>query len=404
MAKATQYKRVTVKEDPKTTLRSAKIHPLQLDHGKKIVALGYMYYPYHDRAMFELVLDYLRDEKPDVVLLMGGMVSEDAFKAAWDDEQGNLLHDTPEVREVLEAKDAGMFEDRIKHLADRCREEFFMRIAEASGGLVIWDPAWVHKSMPNEYRMMEWIQNTKRALDKHMRNNPDASDVLTNHNEPIPKELSELFGLDGLPNFNVLRYGAGINVNSKLLFMIGSYKRRQPGMASFEDWKARKISLVRSFDGKVASWWMTTPHHTLPGLRLNHWQGHEIGFLFDPIEMSHLEDYDFRAQGFWTGSVAYGEVIGRSVPVIRGTDGRRSFVVHSKPYTEPTPGCTYAGAAITLPNKDAVLGTAAAISSRPAETSGSVEPAVLGTEAAISSRPAKNKSKKKTDKKGRSKK
>jgi hypothetical protein len=287
-----------------------------------------------------------------------------------------------------------MLEDRVHHLAQACRNDIFMRIAEASGGLVIWNPAWTHKSMPNEFRVMEWIQNTKRAADKHMRNNPDGSDILTDKNVPITEDLGELFGLDGLPNFKVTRYGAGILVNKKLLFMLGSYKRRQPGMASFEDWKARGVSLVRSFDGKVASWWMTTPEHTLPGLRLNHWQGHEIGFLFDPIQMSHLEDYDYRSQGFWTGCVVHGEVIGRSVPIIRGLDGRRSFVVHDKAYTEPTPGCTYEREEIILPPKSAApAATARTRTTRPAETAVEVE-------VVEASRKSK---KKKTGKKGGSK-
>jgi len=188
MAKSTNFKRVVVKEDPKTSLRAAKIHPMRLADGRKIVALGHMFWPYHDRSMFETILQYLRDEKPDVVFLLGGMVSESAFKSLWDQED-IYLHDYPEVPEVLEAQEAGLFEDRIQCLADSARENLFMRIQDASGGLVVWTPSCTHLSMENEVRITEWIQGTKRYLDGWMTNHPDSSDVVSNPGRQMPKEL-----------------------------------------------------------------------------------------------------------------------------------------------------------------------------------------------------------------------
>jgi len=347
MAKSTSFKRVVVKEDAKTNMRAAKIHPMRLANGQKIVALGHLYYPYHDRSLFELVLQYLRDEKPDVVLLLGGIVAEDAFKSLWDVED-NYLHDYPEVPEVEEAKAAGGFEDRIRALADRCREDLFLKIQEATGKLVIWDPSWTHLSMPNEVRMIEWIQGTKRYLDGWMQNHPDSSDVLSDPSDQLPKKLDELFGLQNMPNIKVLRYGAGVKVNNDVLFMIGDFRRRNAGDSSKVEWEQRGCSVVRSFDGKVASWWMTTADHTLPGLRLKYWQGHEVGYLWDPIYMAHLRDYDRRAPGFWAGRIVFDKVVGRAVPVRRGNDGRRSFVVNGKPYTESEPGCTWCGEELRL--------------------------------------------------------
>src|SRR5580700_10211998 len=141
MAKGTSFKRVVVKEDAKTNMRAAKIHPLQLANGQKIVALGHLFYPYHDRSLFETVLQYLEEVKPDVVILLGGIVAEDAFKSLWDVED-NYLHDYPEVAEVEEARDAGGFEARVRALAARCRTDLFERIQKATGKLVIWDPSW----------------------------------------------------------------------------------------------------------------------------------------------------------------------------------------------------------------------------------------------------------------------
>ena len=362
MAKNTPYKGVVVKEDSKTSLRSAKIHPLTLQNGMRIVALGHIYYPYHDRSLVEQVLQYLRDTKPEVVLLMGGIVSEDAFRSLTDTED-NYLHDHPEVPEVLEAQQAGSFEEQVLALGATCGN-FVKSIAQASGGTVIYVPSWTHLSMPNEVRLMEYIQFKKRLLDHWSSNHAEADETPSDPDIRLPKDLAELLGLTNLPNIKVTRYGAGIKVNGKTLFMIGDFRRRNAGDASKIEWEQRGISIVRAFDGKVASMWFTKAKHTQPGLRLQHWQAHEIGYLWDPIHMAHYRDYDRRAPGFWSGRIVHGHVMGKSIYVLRGNDGRRSFVVNGKPYTEEEAGCTHCGEEIFLPNEHAVLGTAAAISSK----------------------------------------
>jgi len=346
MAKNTPYKGVVVKEDSKTSLRSAKIHPLTLQNGMRIVALGHIYYPYHDRSLVEQVLQYLRDTKPEVVLLMGGIVSEDAFRSLTDTED-NYLHDHPEVPEVLEAQQAGSFEEQVLALGATCGN-FVKSIAQASGGTVIYVPSWTHLSMPNEVRLMEYIQFKKRLLDHWSSNHAEADETPSDPDIRLPKDLAELLGLTNLPNIKVTRYGAGIKVNGKTLFMIGDFRRRNAGDASKIEWEQRGISVVRSFDGKVASSWMTTPKHSLPTLTLNYWQFHEIGYLWDAIHMAHLRDYDRRAPGFWTGVIVEKEIFGSSVPILRGVDGRRSFVVDGKGYTEVAPGCLSDGEEIVL--------------------------------------------------------
>lgn len=350
MPKSTKFKSVVVKEDPKTSLRAAKIHPLRLKNGAKVAAIGHLYWPYHDRNFFDLFLQYCRDEKPDVVLLLGGIFSESAWKSLWENED-NYVHDYPEVPEVVEARSAGIFEDRVRALCDRGREEVFDRITETGVKLVLWVPSWTHLSMENEVRLTEWIQFTKRFLDGWMTNHPDASDILSDPDDVLPKELDVLFGLTDNPKVKMLRYGAGVKVNDDVLFMIGDFRRRNPADSSLVEWRNRNSSIVRSFDGKVASWWMTTPDDTLPGLKLKYWQGHEIGYMWDPIQMAHLRDYDFRAPGFWTGRIVFGKVVGKSVLLRRGDDGRRSFVVSGKPYTEETPGCTWTGEEIEVPEE-----------------------------------------------------
>ena len=63
------------------------------------------------------MLQYLRDTKPEVVFLLGGMVDEEAFRSLGEDKQHHL-HDWPDVPEVVEAKQAGGFEDMILKLGE----------------------------------------------------------------------------------------------------------------------------------------------------------------------------------------------------------------------------------------------------------------------------------------------
>jgi hypothetical protein len=346
MAQSHVYKRITVKGDSTTSFRDAKIHPLTLANGMRIVALGHIYYPYHDRNLVEQVLQYLRDTKPEVVLLMGGIISEDAFKTLMDTED-NYLRNIAEVPEVLEAQQAVSFEEQVLSLGATCGN-FVKSIQEAAGGTVIYVPSWTHLSMPNEVRLMEAIQTKKRFLDAWASRNPEADEFPSDPSIPLPKDLAELFGLKNVPNIKVTRYGAGIKVNGKTLFMIGDFKRRNAGDASKIEWEQRGISVVRSFDGKVASSWMTTPKHSLPVLTLNHWQFHEIGYLWDAEHMAHLRDYDRRAPGFFTGVIVENELFGRSVPILRGVDQRRSFLIDGVGYTEATPGCLSDGEELTI--------------------------------------------------------
>jgi len=346
MSKGTSFKSVVVKEDPKTSLAEAGIYPLKLEDGRRAVAIGHLYFPNHDRSMFEVLLQYLRDTKPDVVFLLGGMVDEDAFKALIDQED-SYLHELPDAPEIEEARQEPSFEKMVLALG-KTLCEFIKSIQKASTGLLIYIPSATHESMSNEVRLMEYIQFKKRALDSWSDNHPDASDLPNDPSILLPRQLSKLLDLEGEANIRVLRYGASVLVNDNTLFMIGDFRRRNAGDASKTEWEQRRRNIVRSFDGKVASNWMTTPNHTMTGLKLNFWQFHEVGYLWDETRMGHLRDYDRRAPGFWTGVILGNELFGQSIPIIRGDDGRRSFVVDCVPYTEKEPGGLPHGETLTL--------------------------------------------------------
>jgi hypothetical protein len=319
---------------------------MRLKDGMRVVALAHMYFPHHDRSMVEQVLNYLRDTKPEVVFLLGGIVDEDAFKRFGEDEE-NYLHDYPDAPEVAEAMAAGGFEDQVLALGEMCGK-FIEQFQEASGGKVIYIPSATHLSMPNEIRLMEWIQQTKRVWDAWVVGHPKAKEHPSDPTISLPKKLDVLFNLHKNPNIHVLRYGSAVLLNDRTLFMIGDFRRRHGADAAGVEQEQRQYNIVRSFDGKVASGWQTAADHTMPGLQLRFQEFHEVGYLWDPARMGHLRDYDRRATGFFTGVLCHNELFGVSVPVIRGTDGRRSFVVDAVPYTEAEPGCLPNGHEITL--------------------------------------------------------
>lgn len=346
MSKGTSYKSVVVKEDPKTSLVEAGIYPLTLADGMKVVAIGHTYFPNHDRSLNEVVLQYLRDTRPAVVFLLGGIIDEEPFRSLVEEED-NYLHDVPDAPEVAAARHEEGFEAQILALGKSCGG-FIKSFAEASGGKVIYIPSATHLSMPNEVRLMEFIQRRKSELDGWTENHPDATDKPSDPEVELPKRLARLFGIDGLKDIDVLRYGSAVLVNGKTLFMVGDFRRRHAGDASKVEWEQRGLNIVRSFDGKVSSGWMTATKHTLPGLVQEFHEFHEVGFLWDPTRMGHLRDYDRRGCGFWTGQLLFGEMFGQAIPVVRGVDGRRSFVVDAVPYTESQPGAQPNGKALSL--------------------------------------------------------
>lgn len=346
MPKGTHFKRVVVKEDPKTSLHEAGIYKMTLKDGMRVIALGHLYFPHHDQAMVEQVLQYIRDSKPDVVFLLGGIVDEEAFKRFGEDED-NYLHDYPDAPEVAKAMEEGGFEDQVLALGEMCGK-FIEQFQEASGGKVIYIPSATHLSMPNEIRLMEWIQQTKRVRDEWGARHSKASEMPSDPTISLTNKLDVLFNLHKNPNIHVLRYGSAVLLNGETLFMIGDFRRRNAADGSAVEWEQRQYNIVRSFDGKVASAWRTSPHHTMPALTVKHQEFHEVGHMWDPACMGHLRDYDRRATGFFTGTIVHNELFGQSIPVIRGNDDRRSFVVDAVAYTEPTPGCLPNGHEITL--------------------------------------------------------
>jgi hypothetical protein len=192
------------------------------------------------------------------------------------------------------------------------------------------------------------VQQEKGFRDNWAANNPEAADQPSDPDRKIPSQFDKFLCLNKTARVKVLPYEAALLINDHTLYMIGDFKRRHPGDAVYVEWEQRQYSLVRSFDGKLSSAWHTAVENTQPTLWKAFHETHEVGYFWDDVLNGHLRDYDRRAQGFFYGEYHLGELFGETAFVMRGTDGRRSFVVNGKPYTEETPGGLSNGGEVNL--------------------------------------------------------
>jgi len=126
-----------------------------------------------------------------------------------------------------------------------------------------------------------------------------------------------------------------LRVNKRNRFLVGDFRRRQPGTASAADVEQTAENVIRSFDGKASSAWWTTPTHSLAFSHRKYWEGHEVGHLFDiKNHLGYVRKYDKRAQGIWVGTVWGKSLFASSAVFLHGVDGRRSLVVDDVAYDE----------------------------------------------------------------------
>jgi UDP-2,3-diacylglucosamine pyrophosphatase LpxH len=338
--KSTSYKQVTVKEIPRTSLMEAGIYRLSLPDGAKVIALANARWPHQDRALDAMFKQFITDQQPDVVVLLGQMLDHEAFKSLTEDER-NYLHKHPDTQEVSTARDAGSFDDQVKSLREQAGE--YIKSFAIGKTKVFFIPG-----VSTEYKIMEWVQQEKGFRDNWASNHPEAADQPSDPDRKIPSQFDKFLYLNKSARVKVLPYEAALLINDHTLYMIGDFKRRHPGDAVYVEWEQRQYSLVRSFDGKLSSGWHTLMKHTQPTMEKEYHETHEVGYFWDDLLNGHLRDYDRRAQGFFFGEYHLGELFAETAFVMRGTDNRRSFVVNGKPYTEETPGGLSNGGEVTL--------------------------------------------------------
>jgi hypothetical protein len=347
MSKGTKVKTINVKEDQKTSLHEAGIGKIRLEHGAKVLCIGSLNWPDHDRSLWSMLSQYIESIKPDLILILGPYVNEEAWKRLGK-PQDNYLHKlglTPEevaartpTAEELAAKKPNTFDRKVQRLSALAGKEI-ERIAELGNSNVIWVPSATHLSTGNEVRLMEFVQSEKRYLDQWQEKNQKSAVILSDPSIELSRELSKLFELDNSPNAQVRNYGSAVLINNKWLFLVGDFRRRQPLDAALVEWKQRGLNIIRAFDGKSGSAYFTTPRSTKP-YGLDHHDVHEVGHLKDLKRMGHERDYDLRTHGFWEGVVVGDVLDGHSIVFEEDDEGRRFFqsALDGQIYEEAEPG------------------------------------------------------------------
>lgn len=326
---------VSIKPQVKTCPEEVGIGKLTLPDGTRIAIFGHAFYPSHDRSLCELVFKFLADYKPHAIFLLGGMIHEDAFKIIADDDKNHFSKLTgvqmpPEIDEILEQYD--VMEERFLALAAKSGA-FIKRFTEC-GAHVYYVPT-LTGALPNEIDILSYVLEQKERADAFA----DKHDEEGKRGPAIPKTWDAFLGIDNHPSITVLPFGAAIEMNDKMLFKIGDFKRRPGGSAAWEEFRLSDISVARTYGLKVASAYKTLPQHTLPQTKRRFVQVHEIGHLFDiKAGLGYLRKYDGYTQSFLIGTVTPdGDFYPTPVVPVPGVSGRRGFVVNSKGYREDTP-------------------------------------------------------------------
>lgn len=324
---------VAIRPLVKTCPEETGINRLSLPDGTKILVLAHAYFPSHDRELHTAVLKLLKAERPELTILLGGMIHEEAFKAVVDDEDVvtklTKAFVPPEIEAIMEKHEG--IEKRFLALA-AAGGKFISEYAAASGGHVYYIPS-VTGMLPNEVDIMRFVLEQKERLDAWADKHPDEA----KKGPDIPKELDEFLGLKGNPNITVLPFGSALVVNDNSIFVIGDFRRRNPLTAAKTE-QANHIDMdvvVRSFDGKVSSAWETLPLHTMPEATRRFKSMHEVGNLFDLSKgLGYLRNYDLRGKGLVYGEIRGGRFHGWSIPALAGKDGHRAFAVYNRIYRE----------------------------------------------------------------------
>lgn len=330
---------VAIRPLVKTSPQETGFTHVDLPEGTKILTLGHTYFPSHDRELHSAIIKLLKNERPEITVLLGGMIHEEAFKAVVDDEDVvtklTKAFVPPEIEQIM-SKHEGI-EKRFLTLA-AMSGRYISEFAKASGGHVFYIPS-VTGMMPNEVDIMRFVLEQKERLDAWADKHPDEAVI----GPEIPQDFAEFLGLKDNPNITVLPFGSALVFNKNSLFVVGDFRRRNPlSAAQVEQANYPDMSVVvRAFDGKVSSAWETMPVHTMPESVRDYRSRHEVGNGFDLSKgLGYLRNYDLRAKGLVYGEIRGGRYNAWAVPAILGKDGRRSFTIYNRFYTEdnPNPG------------------------------------------------------------------
>lgn len=324
---------VAIRPLVKTCPEETGINRLSLPDGTKILVLAHAYFPSHDRELHTAITKLLENEKPEVTVLLGGMIHEEAFKAVLDDEDTvtklTKAYVPPEIQRIM-SEHTGV-EKRFLELA-KMGGEYIAGFQKASGGHVYYIPS-VTGMLPNEVDIMRFVLEQKERLDAWADKHPDEAVI----GPDIPKDFATFLGLNTNPNITVLPFGSSLVVNDGSMFLVGDFRRRNP-LTAARTQGSNYIDMdvvVVGFDGKSSSAYETFPLNTMPEATRRYRAYHEVGNLFDLSKgIGYLRNYDLRAKGVVYGEVRGGRYHAWSVPALAGNDGRRAFNIYNRIYQE----------------------------------------------------------------------
>lgn len=345
---------ITVAAKLRTSLPEAGIYNLDLQDGQKVFAIGHPFFPDHDRKLFDgIIFPVLQREKPDVIFVLGGGVHDNAFQdiAPKRAEKTSAIHHHPPTPEVIAAMAAGAStEKQIMHLGAQAGDFYRSLSAAAGGATVLYIPS-AAPLLPSEAELMKFLYYTQLKLDAfYDKNEDEAPDPEDRIFLPTSSEdFARLLNCQNDPLVQVLRFGSGVLLNEKVLFLVGDFRRRNALTSGFTELQLRHYSVVKGFDGKLGDGWMTLAQEGLRNTR-RYRQVHEVPNLFDRERLGDLRDYDFWAQGFFMGQMVAGELHARNFPIIPLEDKRRGVVVNGVGYVEDT-ATTYGRGKIVLAKK-----------------------------------------------------
>lgn len=345
---------ITVAAKLRTSLNEAGIYGLDLADGQKVFAIGHSFFPDHDRKLFDgIIKPVLQREQPDVIFVLGGGIHDNAFQeiAPKKADKTSAIHHHPKTPELIAAMAAhASVEQQIMHLG-AAAGNFYRELSAAAGGATVLYIPSAAPALPSEAELMKFLYFTQMKLDAiYEKAEDEAPDLEERIFLPTSSaDFARLLGCENDPLVQVLRFGSGVLLNDKVMFMVGDFRRRNALTSGLTEQQLRHYSVVKGFDGKLADGWMTFAQEGLRNTR-RYMQFHEVPNLFDRERLGDLRDYDFWAQGFFMGEMVAGELHAKNYPIIPLDDKRRGVVVNGVGYAEASP-TSYGRGKLIVPKK-----------------------------------------------------
>jgi hypothetical protein len=169
MAQGYDLKQIEVEQDPWMSLIEGGILYLRLPAKARILCLSGLAWPDVDWSYFNTWLKFAKANKPKngepyYIFVLGHFVNDIAIKSLWDKTGSTYISEYVPAPEILKAQKAGNFDQRVAAAGHDCGHNLIKRIADETGAHVVVIPGFGHFRIPNEARLMKWINRRKKKL------------------------------------------------------------------------------------------------------------------------------------------------------------------------------------------------------------------------------------------------